>query len=117
MAPLKWRVPPRADDLRGREEGEDVDWKRKEKWKAVAGVGALAVGAYFTIFSTEKIVSAVGLSKFIGGLFITAPIAALPEVLREVLGRMVQEIADVGKVESAPAMEARSMTMVLAPLK
>lgn len=66
--------------LRGRKEGEDVNWKRKEKWKAAAGVGALAIGAYFTVFSTEKIVGALGLSKIIGGLFITAPIAALPEV-------------------------------------
>lgn len=42
---------------------------------------------------------------------------AHPEIGREVLQRMVTEMADVGKVESAPAMEARSMTMVLAPLK
>lgn len=42
---------------------------------------------------------------------------AHPEIGREVLDRMVEEVADVGKVESAPAMEARSMTMVLAPLK
>ena len=42
---------------------------------------------------------------------------AHPEIGREVLERMVAEIADVGKVESAPTMEARSMTMVLAPLK
>jgi cation:H+ antiporter len=66
--------------LRGRKEGEEVDWKRKEKWKAAAGIGALAVGAYFTVFSTEKIVGAIGISKIIGGLFITAPVAALPEV-------------------------------------
>ena len=32
------------------------------------------------MFSTEKIVGALGLSRIIGGLFITAPIAALPEV-------------------------------------
>lgn len=66
--------------LRGRQEGEDVEWKRKERWMAAAGVGALAVGAYFTVFSTEKIVSAIGISKILGGLFITAPVAALPEV-------------------------------------
>jgi len=42
---------------------------------------------------------------------------AHPEIGREVLERMVQEVADVGKMESAPAMEARAMTMVLAPLK
>ena len=66
--------------LRGRGDSEDVDWTRKEKWKAAAGIGALAVGAYFTVYSTEKIASAFGLSKIIGGLFITAPVAALPEV-------------------------------------
>jgi translation initiation factor IF-3 len=42
---------------------------------------------------------------------------AHPEIGREVLERMVAEVADVGKVESHPTMEARSMTMVLAPLK
>jgi translation initiation factor IF-3 len=42
---------------------------------------------------------------------------AHPELGREVLDRVVQEVADVGKVESNPTMEARSMTMVLAPLK
>ena len=40
--------------LRGREEGEDVEWKRKERWLAAAGVAALGVGAYFTVFSTER---------------------------------------------------------------
>ena len=42
---------------------------------------------------------------------------AHPELGREVLDRVVTEVADVGKVESNPTMEARSMTMVLAPLK
>ena len=42
---------------------------------------------------------------------------AHPELGREVLDRVVQEVADVGKVESNPTMEARSMTMVLAPLR
>ena len=42
---------------------------------------------------------------------------AHPEHGREVLDRVVREVADVGKVESAPSMEGRSMTMVLAPLK
>jgi translation initiation factor IF-3 len=42
---------------------------------------------------------------------------AHPELGREVLDRVIQEVADVGKVESNPMMEARSMTMVLAPLK
>jgi len=42
---------------------------------------------------------------------------AHPEIGREVMDRVIKEIQDVGKVESPPAMEARSMTMVLAPLK
>jgi translation initiation factor IF-3 len=40
---------------------------------------------------------------------------AHPELGRKVLERLVEEVADVGKVESSPTMEARSMTMVLAP--
>jgi cation:H+ antiporter len=47
---------------------------------AAAGVGAIAVGAYFTVFATEKIVSALGIPRIMGGLFITAPMAALPEI-------------------------------------
>ncbi len=42
---------------------------------------------------------------------------AYPELGREVLVRVAQEVADVGKVEAEPRMEARSMTMVLAPIK
>ncbi len=40
---------------------------------------------------------------------------AHPEIGREVMNRVIEEVADVGKVESPPAMEARSMTMVLVP--
>ncbi|MGE0253521.1 MAG: hypothetical protein AB7N54_15070 [Alphaproteobacteria bacterium] len=43
-------------------------------------MAALAAGAYFIIFSTEQIVSALGTPKIMGVLFITAPMAALPEV-------------------------------------
>jgi translation initiation factor IF-3 len=42
---------------------------------------------------------------------------AHPELGRVVLDRMMKVVEDVGKVESSPMMEARSMTMVLAPLK
>jgi translation initiation factor IF-3 len=42
---------------------------------------------------------------------------AHPELGRQVLDQLAQEVADVGKVEAAPTMEARSMTMVIAPLK
>ena len=39
-----------------------------------------------------------------------------PEIGSELLDRVVTEVADVGKVESSPSMEGRSMTMVLTPL-
>jgi translation initiation factor IF-3 len=42
---------------------------------------------------------------------------AHPEIGREVLQQMVKQLEDIGKVESHPMMEARAMTMVLAPLK
>lgn len=66
--------------LRGRKEREDVHWRRKEIVLAVGGVAALALGAYFTVRSTENLVSAFGMQKIVGGLFITAPMAALPEI-------------------------------------
>ncbi len=40
---------------------------------------------------------------------------AHPELGREVLSRVAQVLDDVGKVESEPMMEARTMTMVLGP--
>jgi cation:H+ antiporter len=65
--------------LRGRGEGEDVDWSKKETALAVGGVAALVAGAYFTVLATENIVSGLGIEAVVGGLFITAPMAALPE--------------------------------------
>ena len=66
--------------LRGREQGERVDWTRKEALLAAGGVAVLALGAYFIVRATEHIVSALGVSRTVGGLFITAPMAALPEM-------------------------------------
>jgi len=40
-----------------------------------------------------------------------------PELGREVLERVAQELDDVGKVESQPRLEGRNMIMVLAPVK
>ena len=40
---------------------------------------------------------------------------AHPEIGREVLARVAEAVDDVGKVESAPVMEGRNMTMILAP--
>ncbi|MDX1754342.1 MAG: sodium:calcium exchanger, partial [Salinimicrobium sediminis] len=66
--------------LRVKKENEKVEWKKKEIWLALAGLAALGVGAYFTVRATENLVTALGISKIVGGLFITAPMAALPEV-------------------------------------
>jgi translation initiation factor IF-3 len=42
---------------------------------------------------------------------------ALPELGREVLLRVVEELEDIGKVEVEPSMEGRTMTMVIGPRK
>lgn len=42
---------------------------------------------------------------------------AHPELGREVLMRVAEALEPIGKVESAPQMEARTMTMILAPKK
>ena len=42
---------------------------------------------------------------------------AHPEIGREVLLRVAEALQDVGKVESHPMMEARTMTMIIAPRK
>jgi translation initiation factor IF-3 len=43
--------------------------------------------------------------------------AAHPELGQEVLVKVAEVVQDVGKVESAPQMEARTMIMILAPRK
>ncbi|WP_228039825.1 hypothetical protein [Nodosilinea sp. LEGE 07088] len=66
--------------FRGRQTGQKTQWSKQEIEVAIAGVLALAIGAYFTVTATENIVSALGIPKIIGGLFITAPMAMLPEL-------------------------------------
>ncbi|MDS0478371.1 sodium/calcium exchanger protein [Natrinema sp. 1APR25-10V2] len=66
--------------MRGRSSPEDVEWKRKEIGLAVAGLIALAAGAYTTVRATENIVAGLGITRLIGGLFITAIVTALPEI-------------------------------------
>ncbi len=100
--------------LRGREKGEKVEWQRRQVWKAVGGVAALAVGAYFTVFSTEKLVGAIGISQILGGLFLTAPVAALPEIFA------TRSVARSGQVSSAVTSvigdHAVTMTLAFIPL-
>ena len=40
-----------------------------------------------------------------------------PEIGREVLDRVMQDLQDIGKVEQHPSFEGRTMSMVVAPLK
>jgi translation initiation factor IF-3 len=43
--------------------------------------------------------------------------AAHPELGQEVLVKVAEVVQDIGKIESAPMMEARTMIMILAPRK
>jgi cation:H+ antiporter len=67
-----------------------------------------------TVFSTEKIIGALGIPKVVGGLFITAPIAALPEVFA------TRSVARSGQVTSATTSvigdHAVTMTLAFIPL-
>ena len=100
--------------LRGRKEREQVDWSRKEIVLAVGGVAALALGAYFTVRSTENLVSALGIEQIVGGLFITAPMAALPEIFA------VWSVTRSGQVTAATTSvigdHAVTMTVAFLPL-
>jgi translation initiation factor IF-3 len=43
--------------------------------------------------------------------------SAYPELGREVLERVTEDLKDIGKAESYPRLEGRVMSTVLAPLK
>ena len=66
--------------VRGRQESESVEWNAKEIGLAVAGILVLAAGAYAAVRATENLVATFGISKLIGGLFITGIVAAAPEI-------------------------------------
>lgn len=44
------------------------------------GVVALTVGTHLTVRATKNIVAAFGISRLVGGLFITVIVAASPEL-------------------------------------
>ena len=100
--------------LRGRQEGKDVVWSKKEIGLALGGVAALAVGAFFTVRATENLISAFGIPEIIGGLFITATVAALPEVFA------TWSVTRSGQVTSATTSvigdHAVTMTVAFLPL-
>lgn len=99
---------------RGREEGESVTWSKTELGLAVAGVGALAVGAYFTVRATENLVAAFGISEVIGGLFITATMSTTPEVFKT--WRVVTSGQITAGTTSVVADNAVTVTLGFLPL-
>lgn len=108
--------------LRGREKGEAIEWTRREQWLAGGGVAALAVGAYFIVFSTEQMVSALGIQKIVGGLFITAPVAALPEVFATWSlarkGQITAAITDViGDMAATMTIAFIPLTIIAMPIE
>lgn len=100
--------------LRGKEKSEQVDWKKKEIFLALGGLLALGAGAFFTVRATESLVSAFGLSKIVGGLFITAPMAAIPEIFA------TWSVAKSGQITSAVTSvigdHAVTLTVAFLPL-
>ncbi|MGD1874783.1 MAG: sodium:calcium antiporter [Mastigocoleus sp.] len=65
---------------RKREKGKHVKWQKKEIIVSVFGVALLAFSAYFIVIATENLVSILGISQLIGGLFITSTLSIAPEV-------------------------------------
>lgn len=68
--------------IKGRKEGEQVEWTQKKIWLSIAGAFAIAAGAFFIVKATENIVSALGISEIVGGLFITGIMTTAPEVFK-----------------------------------
>ncbi|MEO0459137.1 MAG: sodium:calcium exchanger [Cyanobacteria bacterium P01_A01_bin.114] len=66
--------------LRQRQQGEPVRWRSSEIVIAGCGILALMIGAYFIVAATEQIVSILGISQMIGGVFITSTLSIAPEV-------------------------------------
>jgi cation:H+ antiporter len=96
--------------FRERQEGEKVQWRKKEIFLAVLGALALAAGAYFVVIATDNLVSALGISRLIGGLFITSTLSIAPEVFA------TWSVARSGQVTTATTnvIADNSVTMTLA---
>ena len=99
--------------LRNRPNQEDVRWERKEALLAVSGVVALGVSTYLAVTATERIVEALGIPLIVGGLLITAPVAAMPEVFATWKVCRRGEI-DAG-ITSTLGDNAVTMTLALVP--
>ena len=100
--------------FRQQQQGTRVEWQKKEILMALLGVGVLAVGAYLIVTATEKIVSIVGISELIGGLFITSTLSIAPEIFA------TWSVARSGQITAATtsviADNTATMTLALFPL-
>lgn len=100
--------------LRERQRRQNVQWQKQGIISAILGVLVLAVGAYFIVTATERIVSILGISQLIGGLFITSTLSILPEVFA------TWKVAHSGQITAATtsviADNTATMTLALFPL-
>lgn len=99
---------------RKRVASQEVRWHKSEIAIAVLGVVVLAGGAYFIVTATERIVSLVGISQLIGGLFITSTLSITPEMFA------TWKVAQSGQITAATtsviADNTATMTLALFPL-
>ncbi|MEM7555898.1 MAG: sodium:calcium exchanger [Cyanobacteria bacterium P01_A01_bin.84] len=99
---------------RDRDSGNDVKWQKKEVIISIFGVALLAFSAYFIVTATENIVSILGISQLIGGLFITSTLSIAPEIFA------TWAVARSGQLTAATtsviADNTATMTLALFPL-
>lgn len=100
--------------LRERQESESIRWRKSEIWSALCGILALILGAYIVVTATERIVSILGISELIGGVFITSTLSIAPEVFA------TWSIARSGQMTAATtsviADNTATMTLAFFPL-
>ena len=100
--------------LREKQAGKKVNWQKGEILVAIAGALGLAIAAYFIVTATERLVSLLGISQIIGGLFITSTLSIAPEVFA------TWSVAKSGQVTAATtsviADNTATMTLALFPL-
>ena len=100
--------------LRERQSGKKVRWKKGEILIAIAGALGLAIAAYLIVTATEQLVSLLGISQIIGGLFITSTLSIAPEVFA------TWSMAKSGQVTAATtsviADNTATMTLAMFPL-
>lgn len=100
--------------FRERRSKQNIQWRKSEIAIALLGVLILGVGAYFIVTATERIVSILGISQLIGGLFITSTLSILPEIFA------TWKVAQSGQITVATtsviADNTATMTLALFPL-